>query len=514
MVMRLIGADSDSGKLPDIVLASVKSRMAPYVITPTGGDDTAALQAAVNAGDVILRGSFQLKTSLNIPSGRSLASDGSSTVTWTGSDTNSYFLELSNSTNVSVTGINWVGISNLQGVAHCTGGSYIVVSGNTATNTRLFVSRSSLGDGGSYANVTALSRAHHIEIANNKAYGSSKTVGFAAIEFQYTDDWSATDNTVENYAHGIQWWGGDANFSINGATANERKCLRGITHGNHVRNVAGGGVWGSMGENLTIGPDIVENCDDVGVDLEGCRNAVVYVGSVKNCKNGNLTTFFGSDNVEFIGGTSVQDNVTWLHFNTSNSTNDPTLTRSVSFRGVQFDTTTGVGRAGGASGPALLVSVVDCVFRNTRLALESENHRDVLLKGNLFQFTRAASAAFNVITVSRSVNEGEKVLSHNHVTTTIAQPAGTVGIKITESDPNTAPLVRVEQNQIVRSISLGLDANWGGTNAGAFLAARFFVRDNVWNGARITSTGAATAAVITQRDNTTRFAEALTVATS
>jgi len=93
---------------------------------------------------------------------------------------------------------------------------------------------------------------HGLVIANNSADGGggggSKTIG---VQVQYVSDVLVDNNTLAGFAHGIMWWGGDANPSRGGDPVNPR-WARGVTVSNNViMSVGGGGVWGSMGQDVT-----------------------------------------------------------------------------------------------------------------------------------------------------------------------------------------------------------------------------------------------------------------------
>ncbi|CAM4097520.1 right-handed parallel beta-helix repeat-containing protein [Paenibacillus alkaliterrae] len=109
------------------------------------------------------------------------------------------------------------------------------------------------------------------------------------------------NNRIENCLHGIQWWGGDS------ATSETIGIFDITIVGNIIKGVMGG-IWGSLGERITVVGNTIESCTDVGIDFEGCMHCVASGNTVKNCTYAGLAAFFGSKYIEFTGNTVKQDN--------------------------------------------------------------------------------------------------------------------------------------------------------------------------------------------------------------
>lgn len=479
------------------------------VITPTGGDDRAALQAAVNAGDVVIQGALKLSGSVVMVSDRTVSASGCGSLQWTGGDSVGYFFDGSSADRVVVQGLTFIGKSNLQGIYRSVARNHIDILDNVA-NCCIFSADATSGL--AYSAIKAANRGHHVRVNRNRAVGSNKAVGVAAILFAYTDDWEAIGNSLENFNHGIQWWGGDSNFAADGALANERKCARGSTSGNKITNMAGGGIWGSMGIELVIGPDEVSNCGDVGVDLEGCFDVSVRVGVVKNCSNGNLATFFGNRNVVFAGGTSIQTDSSRPHFQSYNSSADGTMNPSVTYENIAFRTTAGIGSASNLGGPVDLFTVRSCTFFNTKLNLGFGNGHVMHIEGNVLTFTGVASAAFNAIELGATNGKGAtKKIHDNRIYTDSNQPAGSTGIVARDSDYNGSPRIYLQRNEIHDGFPVSAAMTWAGTNAGT--RGIYFARDNTLARLKVLSAGAGKTALVFVRDNMTENGVAVTVAT-
>jgi hypothetical protein len=291
----------------------------------------------------------------------------------------------------------------------------------------------------------------------------------------------------------IQWWGGNANHTADGALANERKCSRGAINSNKVTNIQNGGIWGSMGTQLNIGPDEVSNCGDVGVDIEGGIDVTVRVGVVSNCTNGNLTTFFTAQNVTFTDGLSIQTDPNKPHFKLYNSSQDSTIAPSAKYRGVTFRTTVGIGKCTNSAGPVSFVTVEGCIFEDTSLDLGAFFSHTVHVSGNVFRFTAAAPAAFTALTVGAVTGNGcAKRVRDNVLYSEVAQPAGSIGIKSTDNTPNSAPRLYVERNDVQGTFPQSMEISWAGTNAGTRLY--LFARNNTAPTLKMINTGSAQAA--------------------
>lgn len=109
-------------------------------------------------------------------------------------------------------------------------------------------------------------------------------------------------NAVVNALHGIQFWGGDASASSTIGISDI------AIYGNRVADVTGG-IWGSLGKNIAVSGNTVKDCEDVGIDFEGCQNSSMTGNTVSNCHNGGLSLFFGSKHC-VISGNTVENNAT------------------------------------------------------------------------------------------------------------------------------------------------------------------------------------------------------------
>lgn len=491
-------------------------------LTPSGGDDASQISTALTSGNVILRGNFAISSQVTVPSNRTICGEGYAQITWIGSDIAAAFFVVGANTDVLIENIRFVGISTGQVAVIVAGGDDITVRHNEMTNCRVFESHAAANAAYS-AVTTAAQRCQRIAVNYNRGVGANRIGNEGAIRFEYCDQWQAIGNDISTYSNGIIWWGGNSNFGIDGALANERKCTRGLIAYNTTRAHELGGIWGSMGQDIVIDGNYVEDCSDVGIDPEGCTRVTCANNIVKDCVNGNYAVFFGSKSITFDGGESVQSNPAWPHFRTYNSSTDPALAPGpILFRGVTVNTTTGTGIIDNANGPVGSVTIEDCDLTDTFIDWGfNGNNRRINILGNRFIFTRAKAAAFAAINLGGDANfGGVKVIQDNVIETEVAQTATAVGgyvngaqsIYTSDSDTNTSPRLIVTGNIQKGTWPGNIRCLWRGTNAAFRLYA--FVTNNVANVINVNSTGAGVAATVASASNFNDTAGAVTVGTA
>lgn len=129
-----------------------------------------------------------------------------------------------------------------------------------------------------------------IKIHNNRL----ANIGEQAISVEYVQGASITNNIIDTALHGIQWWGGDSNISNTPGTF-------AINISNNLVTNVMGGIWGSLGQNISVVNNHVENCSDVGIDFEGCLDFTCTGNTAYECANGCYAVFFGSKRGTFSG---------------------------------------------------------------------------------------------------------------------------------------------------------------------------------------------------------------------
>lgn len=127
-----------------------------------------------------------------------------------------------------------------------------------------------------------------------------KNVGGQGINVTIANRGRIAYNTVDTAAHGIQWWGGDA--AVASAVGIEFLTIT----GNVVRNITGGGIWGSLGGHISVTGNSVKTCGDVGIDIEGGGSIAVTGNTVVDCVTAALAVFYGPAEVVFSSNTITQ----------------------------------------------------------------------------------------------------------------------------------------------------------------------------------------------------------------
>ena len=423
-------------------------------------DVTQALSAALAAKRFLYlpAGTYSVSDSLTVPKSAILWGDGAATILRKQNPRMGAFLTASG-TNAEyvggneVTGIRFVGLPGQGENIEQHALRFVKVNG-------LLVRRCSTRDCGllltetnkkTYGEVTSeADLSKKVRVAFNDIEGSPEHPSpSTGIELRYTTDAIAYRNTVHGFAHGIMWWGGDSNFSVNGAMTNPRWSRRIVIAGNTVSHVGGGGIWGSMGQNVTIKNNSVKTCGDVGVDLEGCFKSVADSNTVADAHNGGLSSFFGTSNVTFSRNSVTTSRPEWPLFRLYNSSVDPKNVRNVVLRGNQFRSISGVGIVDDHNGPGQLTFIgntftnvcLDITHRGTGMNVAGPTITD-----NTLTFTTDVPAAFTAVNVLYLF--GDTTVSRNTIRYRGAAQANKTGIQV-QKEPGERGKLTIAENTII-----------------------------------------------------------------
>jgi len=153
--------------------------------------------------------------------------------------------------------------------------------------------------------------------------------GFSAAGDDLNEDVLAYDNRVDggaymsqilrvNYARriaavgntgrfsNISWFGGAARINQGGAPQYLRRARDIYVTHNKVHG-ANGGIYGNNGDGILVAHNEVSEMLDVGIDFEGCFNALAHSNVVKNASNFGLATFYAAKNIVFRDNQVYQD---------------------------------------------------------------------------------------------------------------------------------------------------------------------------------------------------------------
>lgn len=444
-------------------------------------DDATAIQSAITLGNTLFpAGSFSITASITVPSYRTITGARGATILWSGSNpgsTNTGLFSATAQSHITIQGLEFQSIyDRVYGARFvaCTDFQYL----NNQHNGCSVVATDSSAV--SWVLVDESNSCLRFQISDCTGYGSGNGVE-GAIYLAYARDGSISNCVLKNYNHGIQFWGGNSDPSVNGAAVNERKAQRISISGISVYGVTQGGIWGSMGEAISISNCNVKDTGDVGIDFEGCFNSTATGNTVEDAVFGGLTTFWLCQNVAFVGN-SVTSSVSGRNLiQQFNATLDPSGVQNISYVGNVFKMTasSGVGYASASQGPATLWKFSDNVLLNVCVVSGASGSRNdnVQITGNLLKFTNVVDANGYGIGAFDIGNLGTAVISGNIIFSTVTQPTTSYGIRV-GTDEFTNPSVYQIKDNRVRAFFGGVYVDFSGNNVPAY----FNIFDNILGG--------------------------------
>lgn len=297
-----------------------------------------------------------------------------------------------------------------------------------------------------YDSTTELNINRNVRITNNILESNRDIArGKGAIGVGYTDGAIISGNFITGYNQGIIYWGGDA-ASYQGLYPS-KKWARHITiTGNKVNNIYGGGIWGSNGEYISIGNNVVYDCYDVCIDVEGSSRAEITGNVVTNGKNGGITTFFDCSVINVTGNTVTSDvNNSYLFqiyqaFQTIDN-------QDISVHDNTFNNTgTGLSFVGGDNARDFIFSNNSLI--NTKIRATGNNYKTVEISDNKIRLYNASDDNTAIINVRGYHTNAKAFISDNTVTSLVTQPPGVMGIYIIDDDYNTSNKAYIERNNL------------------------------------------------------------------
>jgi hypothetical protein len=309
----------------------------------------------------------------------------------------------------------------------------------------------------------------------------------AAVSLTFTQGAVASDNIIRGFAHGFQWWGGDANPQKGqGAVANERGARNLSFVNNTITDVGGAGIWGSMGEGIVASGNLIESCGDVCLDSEGSNSVVFSNNYVKDGANGAITTFFYNRDVLITGNTVVSSSAAKPLLRTYTTGQSYAYDRDVQVVANHFTCLD--------SSPCFISSVSglperfvfkDNTLRNVTVDISDVNLKHiVVISGNDFLFDVASSRVPGAIRAARTDSlspgvPGSCEISNNTVRSNVPQPPGSAAIFVFQDDPAIAPLTIIEGNRLVGLHPFPTDIAVGGGSKNPSVTPLFLIRNNL-----------------------------------
>ncbi|MBF4568772.1 right-handed parallel beta-helix repeat-containing protein [Plantibacter sp. VKM Ac-2880] len=373
---------------------------------------------------------------------------------------------------VLIEGLKFAGTTSTSVVLLATAAaSNITMRRNVLQGPRLL----STNPGVTYANGTA-AICTDITITDNQCTGIVGGPDLACVLIPYTRRVTITNNRISLYRHGVQFWGGNSNPANDGVVVNARKCGDLVITGNLVYDIGMGGIWGSMGENVTIEGNTVRTCGDVCIDVEGCWNVSIAGNTAKDGFNGCITVFFYNRDVSITGNTVVQTNAGRLTVGIYNS-GDNTQNKGITISG---NAISGVGvMAQFGHDGASDITVVGNTFRNVYIKWDATNFRILNISNNTLTYDIVAAEAFTAIELARprgGARTAPQIARGNVISSLANQPAGSVGIHAISDSFNDDNLQQILGNNI-GGFPIDIQVTQNSANTGR--TQNFQVEDNV-----------------------------------
>jgi hypothetical protein len=156
-----------------------------------------------------------------------------------------------------------------------------------------------------------------IKVADNIAIGDGVNTSstHAAARVDYAADVQFSGNIVSGYYYGLFGLGGMRLFVDSGTAYDSYSPGRALKHtsrrsdritfsGNHATNCVAP-FWYAGGRNIAFSGNVVETCDDVGIDIEFCTETAVTGNTVNDAQNGGISFYDGCDNLTISGNTVI-----------------------------------------------------------------------------------------------------------------------------------------------------------------------------------------------------------------
>ena len=290
-------------------------------------------------------------------------------------------------------------------------------------------------------------------------YDQPTREGHGACLIRYTFDWHVSGCTYENIAHGVQWWGGNADPIPGwgeGAAVSERKCGRFSISGVTVRHAGEAGIWGAMGRDGVIDGCVVDGCGDVGFDAEG-SNAITFSNCrARDAANGCYSTFFLCNGISFVRCTGVVTKARYPLFRLYNVTQANADNRRIEIVGGRFECLDAgaVGSIDAHAGPAHEVDIRGTTLINVAIDFFTNNMHVTRVVDCDLTFSRLTPRLVAIrVGGSRSsagaggAIRGSTLVRGNRIALTVASPDATA-IEIVEDDYNAAATGAVRDNII------------------------------------------------------------------
>jgi len=132
------------------------------------------------------------------------------------------------------------------------------------------------------------------------------------ISIVFSHNGLVSGNVVQDAkGHGIQFWG---NWEFKTKDASDLVFI-----GNIIKNVGGGGIWGTGAVRVVMSGNTVDGAGDIALDYEWCDDSTIVGNTVRNGVNAGISLFYGcmnitisANNVVVINGKQGERHGIWL----------------------------------------------------------------------------------------------------------------------------------------------------------------------------------------------------------
>ena len=292
-----------------------------------------------------------------------------------------------------------------------------------------------------YREVNAGNSSYRIRAMRNFVDGRTGPAGgLQAAWYAYTWDVDDSAATIQNAGLAITWWGGNNNKDWTSYAPATLKAGRMHFSGGSARNVVAG-WWGCMGQHIVVEQVVVNGCQDVCLDSEGDLNVLFTKFSASGGVNGELSTFFHSQQIIFRNG-AVQHTLGTKgdSFFNNNSTNDLTFSRDVTLDDIAF-TCAGKGAICSITlDPIARFTLQNSRLLNTRIqnSKYAREQGDVVILANTFTTDAAQVSPWSVLDLS-TYGFGNSTVCGNHFIAEHPQTAEATAIAASNAYNNQRP---------------------------------------------------------------------------
>ena len=365
------------------------------------------------------QGTYTVATPVNLRSGTRLVGTGG-TINYTGSSaalvargTPSQFV-----TGITVDSLSFTGNSSEQQTAlRVVNGGDVTVRWNNVRRIGLVES-----DIEGVSNPTRANLNYNFLVTGNYGDGERDPLGSAprlwGVYLGKAHTVTVSHNQLYNYRVGIQWWGGDAGLEKNGTWHQGARLAQDwlVEHNRVVTNQEG--IWGSMGQNIVVRSNWVENCRDVCLDDEGGNYVRFEDNDARYAGEYVLAVFDFAQGAEFVGNRVYQDGRIWpplkdgdpwhpgvTLFGTSNEAQQSaSIGITVRDNYFHYEGGDGMGRVAHAAGRRL--DLTGNTLYNTVIDMAPNNGGALLVSGNQLSFDRGTGGVPAILAGGNHLTHG------------------------------------------------------------------------------------------------------------